>query len=421
MSYAPAPVRFQDAPTPGPRVLTSTPDAGRAPERGMVYVLTNPSIPGQVKVGATTRTAEHRRNELSRATGVSTEFEIAFEAAFADVWGAERAAHVHLAQYRVNNNREFFRCDVATAVKVLKHLTGLESHDRSAVEQLKKQGVAMLFGIDGEIKDLPRALELLGQASSMGSVWGSYYAGRAAHEMSRDKGKSPNARSDLRRKARGFYLEAQAEVPAAGGWIALLYWDIKQWGDGNREWDAFVAATAASDKPSRDSLNVLLDYAGFRLNYPNSAARPWRNAAVLAHTDALVALCGTRSDRDRDRVKRALLGEAVPALPSSHDRGNGRAGGRANRSNAPAPSADRWAGKPAALRAVVAVLREPAGWMRDLFIWSPATALLLATSIGCYAFDHEGFAVLAGGGAAFAAMLRAAKSRPRPARARWRR
>ncbi|MGX5893527.1 GIY-YIG nuclease family protein [Burkholderia gladioli] len=378
----------------------------------MVYVLTNPSIPGQVKVGATERTAEHRRHELSRATGVSTEFEIAYEAAFADVWAAERAAHQHLAQYRVSNNREFFRCDAATAVRVLQHLAGLESHDRRAVEQLKKQGVAMLFGIEGEIKDLPRALELLGQASSMGSVWGAYYAGRAAHEMSRDKGKSPNARSDLRRKARSFYVEAQAEVPVATGWLALLYWDIKQWGDGNREWDAFVVATAADPKPSRDALNVLLDYAALRLNYPNNAARPWRNAAVQAHVPALVALCESRSDRDR--VLRALRGEAVPALQSRFDRSHGRAGD--------APRVDPMAGKPRALRVAVAVLREPAGWVRDLIVWSPATAFLLALAIGCLMVDHEGYAVLAGFGAAIAAMRRAAKSRARfrrPARRRW--
>lgn len=410
MAYAPASLRFPDAESTAQPTATD----GQSPKRGSVYVLTNPSMPGQVKVGATERTAEHRRQELSRATGVSVAFEIAYEATFADVWRAERNAHEHLSQFRVNNNREFFRCDVAAAIKVVKHLAGLEAHDRGAIEQLKKQGVAMLFGIDGEIKDLPRALELLGQAASMGSTWGSYYAGRAAHEMSRDKGKSPNARSDLRRKARGFYQDAHSDVPAASGWLALLYWDIKQWGDGNREWDSFVAATAASDKPSRDSLNVLLDYAGFRLNYPNSVARPWRNAAVQAHTDALVALCGDRADRDR--VKRALRGEAVPARPSKWDATKGSRGRTSGRSNVEStPPTDRLAGKPLALRALIAVLREPAGWIRDLFVWSPATALLIAASIGCYVADMDGYAVLAGSGAVVAALLRAGKSSKR----RW--
>ena len=400
MAYPQAAPRFAEPQPSNPPTTTD-----RQPERGSVYVLTNPSFPGQVKVGATTRTGEHRRNELSRATGVPTEFEIAFEATFADVWGAERAAHVHLAPYRVNGNREFFRCDVATAVKVIQHLQGLESHDRGAVERLKKQGVAMLFGIEGEIKDLPRSLELLGQAASMGSVWGAYYAGRAAHEMSREKERSPQARSNFRRTARTFYLQAQPEVPSATGWLGQLYWDTKQWGDGNREWDAFVAATAANPKPSRDALSLLLDYASFRVYYPNSAARPWRNAAVIAHTDALIALCGDRPDRDR--IKRVLRGESVEALPSR------------GRSSGPAPATDRMAGKPIALRALVAVLREPAGWVRDLCVWSPATALLIAAAAGCYVFDHEVYAVLAGVGAGVAALLRAAKSskasKPRPA------
>lgn len=395
--YSPSAVRFPTAeptaPPPAQRVLTSSSDTGRAPERGMVYVLTNPSLPGQVKVGATTRTGEHRRNELSRATGIPTEFEIAFEAAFADVWGAERAAHVHLAHYRVNSNREFFRCDVATAVQVVKHLAGLESNDRRAVEQLKKQGVAMLFGIDGEIKDLPRSLELLGQASSMGSVWGSYYAGRAAHELSRDKGKSANARSDLRRKARSFYLAAQEEVSVATGWLALLYWDIKQWGDGNREWDAFVAATAANPKPSRDALNVLLDYAALRLNYPNAAARPWRNAAVLAHTDALIARCADRSDGHR--LARALRGDAVPALPSRYHPGNN---GRGRADASPSPAADRMAGKPWVLRAA-------------------ATALLLLACCLFLAFGHIGYALLAGLAGSFAGLRTTVKR----GRRRWKR
>ncbi|HDR9280213.1 TPA: GIY-YIG nuclease family protein [Burkholderia vietnamiensis] len=402
MSYTPTAVRFSAPPS------ADSSSSNRQGKRGTVYVLTNPSIPGQVKVGATERTAEHRRNELSRATGVSTEFEIAFEATFNDVWRAERAAHEHLAPYRVANNREFFRCDAATAKRVIQQLAGIEQHDRSAIEQLKKQGVAMLFGIDGEIKDLPRALELLGQASSMGSVWASYYAGRTAHELSRDKGKSPQARSNFRKTARTFYLDAQSEVPAATGWLALLYWDNAQWVDGNREWDAFVAATAASEKPSKDCLMVLLDYAALRVNYPKQAARPWRNAAVIAHTPALIALCGNRTERDR--VKRALQGESVNALPSRYD--HGRNGGRSSSSNA--PRADRMAGKPKALRALVAVLREPAGWVRDLCVWSPATALLLLTALGSYVLDHGWYAVLAGFGAALAALLRAAKSRRRP-------
>lgn len=419
MSYAPAPLRFAND-APAPRLARSSTGSlspeRKPPQRGMVYVLTNPSYPGQVKVGATTRTAEHRRHELSRDTGVPTEFEIAFETVFADVWSAEKQAHDHLARYRVNGQREFFRCDVATAVQVIQQLARLETHDRRAVEDLKKQGVALLLGLNGQIKDVPRALELLGQASSMGSVWGSYYAGRAAFELSRDRGKSDTARSNHRHRAREFFLLAQEEVPASLGWIANLHWDVKDWGNGNRAWDAFVAATAAIASPSRDAMKLLLDYAEKRLNYPNGAARPWRNAAVDAHTHALIAECGPRYDR----VKRALQGENVPPLPSARNGRYGHAGGRSGgrSSAAPTPTVDRMTGKPAALRALVAVLREPAGWVRDLCVWSPATALLIAAAAGCYALGHEGYAVLAGMGAAGAAVVRFSKSRPRR---RWQR
>lgn len=46
---------------------------------GYIYVLINACIPGAVKIGITTRTAEHTAREISQGTGVPTPYVVAFE------------------------------------------------------------------------------------------------------------------------------------------------------------------------------------------------------------------------------------------------------------------------------------------------------------------------------------------------------
>ena len=62
-------------------------------EDGIVYVLTNPSMPGLVKIGKTTReTVGARLNELY-STGVPVPFECAFAGRVNDVSKVEQAFH----------------------------------------------------------------------------------------------------------------------------------------------------------------------------------------------------------------------------------------------------------------------------------------------------------------------------------------
>lgn len=81
---------------------------------GYVYVLANPSMPGVVKVGMTTRDPQQRARELS-GTGVPTPFkvEVAYWTSAPD--RAERVAHQLLADERLSQGREFFRCSAADA------------------------------------------------------------------------------------------------------------------------------------------------------------------------------------------------------------------------------------------------------------------------------------------------------------------
>jgi hypothetical protein len=79
-------------------------------ETGWVYVITNESMPGLVKVGVTSNRPEQRAKELDE-TGSPTAYKV--ETAFLFSEAAERIekrAHTLLADVRVRGNREWFRC-----------------------------------------------------------------------------------------------------------------------------------------------------------------------------------------------------------------------------------------------------------------------------------------------------------------------
>lgn len=83
---------------------------------GLIYVLSNASMPGLVKIGMTERTAVERAAELSTATGVPTAFAVEHEERVTDCRAAEAAVHEALTQFRVNGGREFFQLTVPHAV-----------------------------------------------------------------------------------------------------------------------------------------------------------------------------------------------------------------------------------------------------------------------------------------------------------------
>ncbi len=92
--------------------------------RGWVYVLTNPSMPGLVKVGMTRGTPEARARELSRSTGVPRSFAVVASARVRDPEAVEAAVHAALAGRRVNSRREFFRVGKREAARALRRASG---------------------------------------------------------------------------------------------------------------------------------------------------------------------------------------------------------------------------------------------------------------------------------------------------------
>lgn len=81
---------------------------------GIVYVLTNDSIPGLVKIGRTSRNADLRASELWQ-TGVPTRFEVYCAIRTINCVELEAFVHGDLRRQRVHKNREFFAVDPEVA------------------------------------------------------------------------------------------------------------------------------------------------------------------------------------------------------------------------------------------------------------------------------------------------------------------
>lgn len=86
---------------------------------GWVYILSNKSLKGQVKIGYTTTHSTERASEL-QTTGVPTPFFVEYEVKSDDCERLEKSVHTQLKNKRVAKNREFFRVDVPTAIAVVK-------------------------------------------------------------------------------------------------------------------------------------------------------------------------------------------------------------------------------------------------------------------------------------------------------------
>ena len=85
---------------------------------GLVYVLASKAMPGQVKIGKTTRHLTERCRELF-TTGVPVPFSIEFAVWVSDCDELEAEVHESLDYCRVNSRREFFNLAVEEAVTVV--------------------------------------------------------------------------------------------------------------------------------------------------------------------------------------------------------------------------------------------------------------------------------------------------------------
>lgn len=85
---------------------------------GYVYILSNPSMPGLIKIGKTTGDPDARAAQLY-VTGVPTPFVVECAVLTPDCGDLESRLHSNFSEERISPAREFFRCDISHAVSAL--------------------------------------------------------------------------------------------------------------------------------------------------------------------------------------------------------------------------------------------------------------------------------------------------------------
>jgi hypothetical protein len=86
----------------------------------IVYVFTNPVMPGILKIGKTDNEDVTKRAKALFTTGVPVPFDCVCASEVINNDDVEKALHSRFAKYRVNPKREFFWLTAKTVVKALK-------------------------------------------------------------------------------------------------------------------------------------------------------------------------------------------------------------------------------------------------------------------------------------------------------------
>lgn len=90
-------------------------------EYGIVYVLTNPVMPGIVKIGMTQRKDMEGRLKELYTTGVPVPFDCQYACKVPkeECLKIEHALHQAFAPQRINENREFFKLETGQVISIL--------------------------------------------------------------------------------------------------------------------------------------------------------------------------------------------------------------------------------------------------------------------------------------------------------------
>ena len=110
---------------------------GEAAMANIVYVLTNPAMPGLVKIGMTDRDDVQRRMSDLYTTGVPLPFECVAARAIEDreALEIEKALHTAFGPNRVNSSREFFEIDPEQVQVLLRVMPGKDVTPRTGGQE----------------------------------------------------------------------------------------------------------------------------------------------------------------------------------------------------------------------------------------------------------------------------------------------
>lgn len=133
---------------------------------GYIYALSNPAMPGLLKIGFTQHSDTKRRVlELSKSTAVPLNFVLEFEQLIENPMQYERLIHARLSQYRLSPDKEFFKIDLDTVEKIIRQIV-FGTEDYSVAMEL--QHFVSLFkkypdnftGVNG-LDELNKKVEIL--------------------------------------------------------------------------------------------------------------------------------------------------------------------------------------------------------------------------------------------------------------------
>ena len=86
---------------------------------GFIYIMGSEAMPGVYKVGMTAYSPRRRAIELSRGTGVPSEYQVLFYGEHDNASAYEQSVHANLVDRRVSENREFFRGPLIDIIRVV--------------------------------------------------------------------------------------------------------------------------------------------------------------------------------------------------------------------------------------------------------------------------------------------------------------
>lgn len=90
-----------------------------------IYILTNDTMPGLVKIGFTKNKPSERVKQINAATGVPLDFEVKYQYPCFNAHDLEQEIHRYLENElgnRTNRNKEFFNMTVEQAISVIERI-----------------------------------------------------------------------------------------------------------------------------------------------------------------------------------------------------------------------------------------------------------------------------------------------------------
>lgn len=93
--------------------------------KGYVYILSNPKMPGLLKIGCTTREVDERVEELNSAAGVPTPFTVEAYFSSPEPEKHESEIHARLGGRRIKG-REFFEVGLIEVVQIAAAVVGAD-------------------------------------------------------------------------------------------------------------------------------------------------------------------------------------------------------------------------------------------------------------------------------------------------------